>query len=217
MCQISADYPYYLREELQRAWSCPVLFLLGAAGDTVPINRQGDCRQRIGRVLADTAVLAERRYRVDSEAQVSAACRSLIADTILTPDAATASAAFERARAVCRIDDSSEHRAHYDACSRALYRSQLYPENRASIPVQQICIGSQALTALPFEVLSEISLRMKERFPASLLVSCAGGYQGYLPLAADFACGGYGATPETVHFAPDTGDRLLAEILALVG
>jgi hypothetical protein len=217
MRQISADYPYYLREELEKTWACPVLFLLGAAGDTVPIDRQGDCRQRIGRVLADTAALAERRYRPDAMARVSAACRSLPVETIIETDPAAAPAAFEEARAACCADGSSEHRARYDACSRALYRSQLYPENQASIPVQQIQIGSQTLVALPFEVLSGISLRMKERLPANMLVSCAGGYQGYLPLAADFAHGGYGATPETVHFAADTGDRLLAEILTFPG
>lgn len=214
--QISADYPYYLREGLEAAWHCPVLFALGSAGDTVPINRQGDCRERIGRVLADTAILAERRFRPAPGTRVQASSCEVVAQTILSFDAATAPAAFQTARDACLADPSAANRARYDACSSALLRSRLYPDNRLAIPVQCLQIGSQALVAMPFEVLSEISLRMKERYPNSFLVSCAGGYQGYLPLAHEFPHGGYGATPDTVHFAQDTGDRLLGAALRLL-
>ena len=65
------------------------------------------------------------------------------------------------------------------------------------------------LVALPFEVLSEISLRMKERFPNSVLVSCAGGYQGYLPLEHEYPRGGYEASERSTHFEPGTADRVL--------
>jgi len=50
---------------------------------------------------------------------------------------------------------------------------------------------------------------MKERFPHSVLVSCAGGYQGYLPLAYEYERGGHEASELSAHFAPETGDRLL--------
>ena len=62
-------------------------------------------------------------------------------------------------------------------------------------------------------MLSEISLKMKERFPNSVLVSCAGGYQGYLPLAYEYDRVGYEATESSTHFAPGTADRLLETIL----
>lgn len=214
---ISADYPHHLREGLGAAWHCPVLFTLGAAGDTVPINRQGDCRERIGRILADTTVLAERRFRPDPRAEVDGCCGTVEARTILAVDSEHASADFAAARQACLGDPTPANRSRYDACSRAFFRSRLYPENRLSIPVQCLRLGSQSLVALPFEVLSAISLRLKASAPNSLLVSCAGGYQGYLPLAEEFPRGGYGATPETVHFAEDTGDRILAEAERLLG
>ena len=44
-------------------------------------------------------------------------------------------------------------------------------------------------------------------------MSCAGGYQGYLPLAADHLRGGYETDEIPAHFAPDTGDRLLEAAL----
>ena len=45
---VSSDYPHYLRETIKASYGCPVLFSLGAAGDVVPIDRLGDCRQMIG-------------------------------------------------------------------------------------------------------------------------------------------------------------------------
>jgi hypothetical protein len=70
------------------------------------------------------------------------------------------------------------------------------------------------MTVLPFEVLSEISLTMKKQFPHSVLVSCANGYQGYLPLEHEFKRGGYEASISAAHFAPGTGDRVLKAVLA---
>jgi hypothetical protein len=49
--------------------------------------------------------------------------------------------------------------------------------------------------ALPFEVLSEFSLLMKRQNPSAFLISCSGGYQGYMPLHHEFERGGY----ETEH------------------
>ncbi|MDP6490991.1 MAG: hypothetical protein QGH42_04820 [Kiritimatiellia bacterium] len=47
----------------------------------------------------------------------------------------------------------------------------------------------------------------------SVMASCAAGYQGYLPLAGEQGRGGYELGDSTNHFAPDTGDRLLAAAL----
>ena len=54
---------------------------------------------------------------------------------------------------------------------------------------------------------------MKAQFPNSVLVSCAGGYQGYLPLAYEYDRGGYEASEDSTHFVPGTADRLLAAIV----
>ena len=54
---------------------------------------------------------------------------------------------------------------------------------------------------------------MKERFPHTALISCAGGYQGYLPLEYEYARGGYEASERATHFEPGTADRLLDAVL----
>jgi hypothetical protein len=78
-------------------------------------------------------------------------------------------------------------------------------------------IGKTVMVGLPFEVLSEISLKMKAKFPDSVLVSCCGGYQGYLPLAYEYDRVGYEATESSTHFVPGTADRILEAILEKLG
>ena len=99
----------------------------------------------------------------------------------------------------------------------AYYRARLYPENKGTIKVQIVKVGNTVFVGLPFEVLSEISLKMKQQFPNSVLVSCAGGYQGYLPLAYEYDRGGYEASEDSTHFVPGTADRLLEAILGKLG
>ena len=217
--RISADYPYYVRETIAGKWHRPVLFTLGAAGDAVPINRRDDCRGRIGGVLGNTALLAERLYAADTSTDLEADAIEVEAETILTTDPDSAAAEYEAARgSVLSIKDrgSDAYRqavATFREKMTAHVRARLYPENKGQIKVQFIRIGSTVLVGLPFEVLSEISLKMKQRHPEGVLVSCAGGYQGYLPLAYEYDRGGYEASESSTHFVPGTADRVLEVIL----
>ncbi len=221
--RFSADYPYHVRKAIEDAWHCPVFFTLGAAGDTVPINRRGDCRQRIGTVLGNTAILAERVYAADPSSDLSADAVAVEADTILKVDSASAEPDYDVARqdVLSVMDKKSDTYGRGIQIFRdkmlAYTRARLYPENRASIKAQFITIGSTTLVGLPFEVLAEISLKMKAHNPDSVLVSCAGGYQGYLPLAYEYDRGGYEASESSTHFVPGTADRLLAAILEKLG
>ena len=74
-------------------------------------------------------------------------------------------------------------------------------------------IGRTVLVGLPFEVLSEISLRLKRAFPETVLVSAANGYEGYLPFAFEYERGGYEASAESTHFEIGTADRILDRLL----
>lgn len=222
--RISADYPFYLRRAIAEEYACPVFFTLGAAGDAVPIDRYGDCRQRIGYVLGKTAILADRVFQKEEAPSLAADFLELDVRTIVATDPEVAPAEFAQARERClalQADasfdrDSQVYRQaleDFNQKQTALARSRLYPDNRYSIKAQFLRIGSTILVCLPFEVLSEIALRMKERFPRSALISCAGGYQGYLPLQYEYARGGYEASARSTHFEEGTADRLLELIL----
>ncbi len=93
------------------------------------------------------------------------------------------------------------------------YRARLYPEDRHRIQIQLVRLGRSVLVAMPFEVLSEIGLRIKHAFPHAVVVSVANGYEGYLPLAYEYERGGYESTAETTHFEIGTADRLLQRVL----
>jgi hypothetical protein len=213
-----------LRGVIAERYACPVFFTLGAAGDVVPLNRYGDSRQRIGSVLGHTIVLAERAYVPDDCAEVRADALSLDVRTIVETDPRVVEAEYERARAAYaaalgdpeadRSDEAFQSVAEtFDQKMSALYRSRLYPGNEYAVPVQFLKVGRTVLVGLPFEVLSEIGIRLKERFADSVLVSCAGGYQGYLPFEYEYGRGGYEASDRSTHFAPGTAERLLGAIL----
>ena len=61
------------------------------------------------------------------------------------------------------------------------------------VVIQAIRIGDQAILAIPFEVLVEIGLELKERspFPQTLIVELANGAFGYLPPPHQHELGGY--------------------------
>ena len=221
--RFSADYPYYARKTISEAWHCPVFFTLGAAGDAVPINRRGDCRERIGSILGHATVLAERTFQSDSSMTLAADVVEVEAETIIKTDLETAEAEYEAARqAVLAVEDKKGDR--YSKLLKAFRhkmmvcsRARRYPENKTRFNVQFIQVGETVFVSLPFEVLAEIGLKMKERFPNSVLVSCCGGYQGYLPLAYEYDRVGYEATESSTHFVPGTADRILDIILKRLG
>ena len=74
-------------------------------------------------------------------------------------------------------------------------------------------IGELQLVALPFEVLAEFGLRVKEYFPEAIIISYANGYEGYLPFRHDFDAGGYEAQIGSAHFEPGTAERILDVVL----
>ena len=65
------------------------------------------------------------------------------------------------------------------------------------------------LAGMPFEVLSEISTRLKAANPNAVLISITGGFNGYLPLEHEFDKGGYEPSPGGTHFAKGTAEKFL--------
>jgi hypothetical protein len=237
--RVSADYPFYFRRTIAEAWACPVLFTLGAAGDAVPLNRGGDCRRQIGTVLGNSVLLGERLFAASSrgsagDVELKSHTLSLEVRTIIATRGTDAPSAYEAARRrLLRLQDSrsalppgtdpagtdaetAEATAAYRPALIRAYRARLYPEDRFTVQVQFLRVGGVVLVCLPFEVLSEFAVRMKERFPHAVLVSIANGYEGYLPLAYEYERGGYEATADSTHFEIGTTDRLLEKVLAFL-
>ena len=106
---ISSDYPYYLRKKLSEHYGCPIFFTLGAAGDTVPINRYGDSRRRIGELLANSIILAERTFKRQTPVELTSDLISITARTMLETHPVEARERFDAARnELLALEDSPD-------------------------------------------------------------------------------------------------------------
>ena len=108
-------------------------------------------------------------------------------------------AAADRLRAAPAGQDGAARDAYLEALHLA-YAARRWPEGSLAVRIQHVRIGDLPLVALPFEVLAEFGLRVKERVPDALVIAYANGYEGYLPFQHDLAAGGYEVTAD--RFGP---------------
>ena len=212
---MSSDFVQYLRNALTDEYGCPVFFAQAAAGDVVPMRRLGESRRWIGESLAHAVLLGDRAFRpVDAE-QVGVRWDELQArvrhDLGGDPEDRLAAAA-ERLRAAPAGQDGAARDAYLEALHLA-YAARRWPKGSLAVRIQHVRIGDLPLVALPFEVLAEFGLRVKERFPDAMVIAYANGYEGYLPFRHDLAAGGYEAQIGSAHFEPGTAERILDAVL----
>jgi neutral ceramidase len=86
------------------------------------------------------------------------------------------------------------------------------------IPVQAMRIGDLAITAIPFEVFTEIGLELKQKnpFPASFTISIANGSNGYLPTPEQHQLGGYETWLGTSRFEVEASTKITRKLLDLL-
>ena len=94
------------------------------------------------------------------------------------------------------------------------------PEHPETEPVliQAVRIGEQAIVSMPFEVLVEIGLEIKEKSPfeRTFLIELANGGYGYLPPPNQHKLGGYETWLGTSRFQPQSSDLLIKHLLDML-
>lgn len=104
----------------------------------------------------------------------------------------------------------------------AQYARQIlnFEEARPPEPVliQAIRIGDQAIVSLPFEVLVEIGLELKEKSPFehTFVIELANGTYGYLPPPKQHRLGGYETWIGTSRFVPQSSVLLVENLLEML-
>jgi neutral ceramidase len=104
----------------------------------------------------------------------------------------------------------------------AQYARQIvnFEERRPPEPVliQAIRIGDQAIVSLPFEVLVEIGLELKEKSPFkhTFVIELANGSYGYLPPPNQHKLGGYETWLGTSRFVPESSVLLVKNLLEML-
>ena len=84
--------------------------------------------------------------------------------------------------------------------------------------IQAVRIGDQAIVSLPFEVLVEIGLEIKEKspFPHTFTISLANGGYGYLPPPNQHKLGGYETWLGTSRFKENSSVILTKHLLEML-
>ena len=87
-----------------------------------------------------------------------------------------------------------------------------------SVLVQAIRIGDQAIVSMPFEVLVEIGLEIKQKSPfrRTFLISLANGSYGYLPPPNQHRLGGYETWLAEAGFEENTSVVLTKHLLEML-
>lgn len=207
---ISGDYPYYFRRSVQELYACPAFFMLGAAGDVVPLQRGGESRRDLGEIMGRSIRMNERRFRVMPEFSLATA-------KLAVP--VTMKHLLNRKRFAQDYEDMWQQALQQPEFSEAFIEATntmlnllQYPSDTLTMPLQFLRLGEHTLAGLPFECLSLVGERLRAACPRVILTSITGGYEGYLPLQEQFAAGGYEVSGN--HFMQNTGDRYLAAAIA---
>ncbi len=125
------------------------------------------------------------------------------------------------ANAVLAVTDEAE-RAKLPRLAEAYARRTLNlakDDETLNVLVQAVRIGDLAVCALPFEVLVEIGLDLKQRspFPRTMVLGVTNGYNGYLPTPEQHKLGGYETWLGTCRVAEDSSVVLTDHLLEMLG
>ena len=209
---ISGDYPSHFRRSVEELFGCPAFFMLGAAGDVVPMQRQGQSRQDLGEIMARSIRLNERRFRKIADFSLQAEYVTLPMRLRLEVDRKGFQLEYEELLKQAR--QSETLMPEFVTASSDMLQLLRYPENEVELPLQIVKFGDHVLVAMPFECLSSIGRKLQAQVDNAILVSISGGYQGYLPLQEEYAQLGYECSRN--HFKPDAGDRFVAAAVAKI-
>lgn len=91
-------------------------------------------------------------------------------------------------------------------------------EETITVPVQAIRVGDFAICGLPFEVLVEIGLEIREKSPfgETMIIGLANGRYGYLPNPKQHALGGYETWIGTNTVEVDSSEILTKHLLEML-
>ena len=134
-----------------------------------------------------------------------------------TPSKEQLDKAIEMMKLTRKERDAINKRAGSVASHTIAYASP-EKERNESVIIQAIRIGDQAIVSMPFEVLVEIGLELKEKspFPHTFTIELANGGYGYLPPPNQHKLGGYETWLGTSRFEEDSSVILVKNLLEML-
>lgn len=129
-------------------------------------------------------------------------------------------ALIERAERIVKMDEEEAKELPRLAKAYARRTLDLAAEPPTTkVLIQTVRVGDLAICTMPFEVLVEIGLELKEESPAgdTFVVSLANGGYGYLPTPEQHEFGGYETWLTTNKVQKDASDILVDNLLEMLG
>jgi len=215
----SADYPYYLRHTLAKAFgrSLVIPFANGPCGNINHINVFGNKRQggydharMMGMMLAGEVLKIE--GRAEPLAVDALGGKSQTLELPRRPYSEAELAEFHSIIA----DDRIAARAYPKVRARTHLKQHEQGKAVAPVEVQTMKLGDLALFGIPGEYFVEYGLQLRQKSSAAhtFIVELANDCIGYIPTPEAFDEGGYEGT--SARFARDTGDVMAEAVLNLL-
>lgn len=183
----SADYPAWARRVIERTLGCPAVFLLGSAGDQVPLRRQGDSRRRVGHSIGAEALRVWELVEGDGAGPLRVTSTTAELPLRELPTPAEARATLE---ATADPEGPAGVKARHDLALAEKYAGR----STVEVEVWAMALGQQwGLVGLPGEVLCEFELRIRQQSPFAntAVIELAQDVLSYLPTDAAIDEGGY--------------------------
>jgi hypothetical protein len=166
---------------------------------------------------ADAAWRAVKKIESYDENPVVAILQRELALKYRTPSQAELDKAMELMKLSRKERDAINQRTGSVASNTISYASP-DKERTENVIIQAVRIGDQAIVAMPFEVLVEIGLELKEKSPFAhtFTIELANGAYGYLPPPNQHKLGGYETWLGTSRFETDTSVILVKNLLEML-
>lgn len=200
--QISADYVHYMRNYLynKTGQTFPVLFFNGGSGDVDPVRRGGfEEAQFNGEKLGEEILDAYRIYDGEEvHPEISCKTTKLTIPYAWNPSHQEAIVNLEKYKE--RLNGSTTEADTKIAGAFYIWAKDVLAKVEAgtlpqslTFEVSLITIGQTSFFAVPLEIFSSISLKLRKYFREKFLfvVSYGNGYSGYLADKTAYAEGGY--------------------------
>ena len=223
--QVSADYfgefAKLISERLSGSADFVGILSNGTSGDVNNIDFTGKRPRREPfeqvRIVADK--VADKSYEAYQAIEHRSDVTLAMAERILTVNRRKPTdEGYAQAKKVLTVKDESTlpRRAKpYAARAIALYEGP----DTVDVKLQAVRIGELGITAIPFEVLTEIGLDLKKRSPLkpTFNISLANGGEGYLPTPAQHELGGYETWLGTNRVEKQASVKITDTVLELLG
>lgn len=224
--EISRDWAGVMLDRLETETGAPAMFINGAEGDVGPRLSNGKTTgdishaRELGGIAAYDALLALRNAKNGAPADLSVISGELVLP--LKPRMPYETA--QRLLAETPRDEvniAGRTRQYYRNVIDA-YHNNLPQKTALVLPQTLVAMGGAVLVPFPFEVFSEITLRLRaySPFAHTLCMGITNGSYGYLPSQDQLCRGGYEVevfrTWGTEPFADNTDDNIIRENLKLI-